>query len=82
MAQRDGTGPPRQGIGRRQGMRRNSGRGMGRGGGRGRMGGNRPGAGPGGDCICPSCGKRVTHQQGIPCYSMDCPQCGTNMRRE
>jgi len=73
---RDGTGPPRQG------MRGGSGRGMGRGGGRGRMGGNRPGAGPGGTCVCPSCGKRVAHQQGVPCYSMNCPQCGTKMRRE
>jgi endogenous inhibitor of DNA gyrase (YacG/DUF329 family) len=46
------------------------------------MGGNRPGAGPGGFCVCPSCGKKVIHQAGIPCYSVNCPKCGTRMVRE
>ena len=69
----DGTGPTGQGPG--------TGRGRGRGSGRGRMGGNRPGAGPGGNCVCPSCGAEVAHQQGVPCYSMSCPKCGTNMVR-
>jgi DNA-directed RNA polymerase subunit RPC12/RpoP len=45
------------------------------------MGGNRPGAGPGGACVCPGCGERVTHQQGAPCYSINCPKCGTKMMR-
>jgi len=45
------------------------------------MGGNRPGAGPSGDCVCPSCGQRVPHQQGMPCYSVNCPKCGTKMAR-
>ncbi len=70
----DGTGPLGQGPG--------TGRGMGRGGGRGRMGGNRPGAGPGGDCICPSCGARAPHRVGAPCYSLNCPKCGAKMARQ
>jgi len=65
----DGTGP-------------RAGRGMGRGGGRGRMGGSRLGAGPGGNCICPSCGTKVAHQAGTPCASMNCPKCGIRMVRE
>ncbi len=45
----------------------------------GRMGGTQPGTGPGGDCICPSCGTRVPHQRGTPCYSLDCPKCKVKM---
>ena len=67
----NGTGPIGQGPG--------TGGGFGRGGGRGRMGGNRPGSGPGGDCICSSCGHRIPHQRGIPCYSAKCPKCGAKM---
>ena len=70
----NGTGPFGQGSGK--------GRGRGRGAGRGRMGGNRPGAGPGGNCICPSCGAKVLHQAGVSCYSMSCPKCGIRMVRE
>lgn len=55
------------------------GQGQGRGGGRGRMGGR--GLGPSGYCICPSCGARVPHQIGIPCYQRSCPKCGTKMTR-
>jgi hypothetical protein len=47
----------------------------------GRMQGNRAGAGPGGNCVCPSCGEKVPHQAGIPCYSVSCPKCGTKMTR-
>lgn len=65
----DGTGPFGQGPG------------TGRGSGRGRMGGNRPGAGPGGFCICPSCGTKVAHQRGVPCSSTRCPKCGVQMVR-
>lgn len=60
----DGAGLLGQGPG--------TGRGMGRGGGKGRMGGNRPGAGPAGNCICPSCGAKVPHQVGVPCYNVNC----------
>jgi predicted Fe-Mo cluster-binding NifX family protein len=75
------------GMGRGQGggMGRGGGRGMGRGGARGsqgKMGGTRPGAGPGGNCLCPSCGEKVSHQAGMPCYSVNCPKCGANMVRE
>lgn len=73
MPRGDGTGPFGGGSG--------TGRGMGRGGGRGRMDGNRPGAGPDGSCVCPSCNAKVSHQVGIPCYSVNCPKCGTKMVR-
>jgi hypothetical protein len=43
------------------------------------MGGNRPGSGPGGECVCLSCGARLPHQVGTPCYSLNCPKCGTKM---
>ena len=69
----DGRGPLGQDPGR--------GKGMGRSGGGGRMGGNRPGAGPGGSCVCPSCGMKVSHQAGVPCYSVNCPKCGTKTVR-
>jgi len=68
MPRGDETGPLGQGPG--------MGRGMGRG------GGNRQGAGPRGNCICPSCGAKVSHQAGVPCASMDCPTCGARMIRE
>jgi hypothetical protein len=48
---------------------------------RGRMGGSRAGAGPGGQCRCPSCGTMLTHQVGLPCYQMECPQCKTPLER-
>ena len=73
MPRGDGTGPSGQGPG--------TGGGMGRGGGRGRMGGNRPGAGPTGFCLCPTCGAKVPHQQGTPCYSVSCPKCSSRMVR-
>jgi len=48
----------------------------------GRMRGSRFGAGPGGTCICPSCGEKVPHQLGTPCYALSCSKCGTKMVRE
>ncbi len=68
----DGTGPPGGGG-------RGTGRGLGKG--RGRMGGAQAGAGPGGNCVCPSCGAVVPHKVGIPCYSISCPQCSAKMTR-
>ena len=68
----DGTGPRGQGPG--------TGRGMG--------GRNAPrenfsrGAGPGGECICPSCGTIQIHKSGQPCTEIKCSKCGTMMVRK
>ena len=72
------------GGGRGQGARgKGAGSGMGSGsGGRGRKGGNQPGAGPGGNCLCPNCGAKIPHKQGQPCFNVICPQCGSQMLRE
>jgi hypothetical protein len=55
------------------------GRGQGQGQGRGRLGGRA--AGPGGYCVCPSCGHRVPHKRGTPCTQLSCSKCGTRMSR-
>jgi transposase-like protein len=44
--------------------------------------GRRIGMGPKGDCICPKCGYRVTHQPGKPCRELKCPKCGISLLRE
>lgn len=49
-------------------------------GGRGRQPGGF-GLGPGGECVCPSCGNKVPHQAGVPCYTVKCPKCGSPMVR-
>lgn len=49
--------------------------------GRGRMGGPFA-AGPGGTCVCTSCGNETPHQAGIPCYQGKCPKCGSTMIRK
>lgn len=71
MPRGDGTGPSGQGPG--------TGSGVGRGKG---MAGQRPGRGPGGNCVCPSCGETAPHQAGTPCTQVNCPKCGTAMLRE
>ena len=48
----------------------------------GRMNGKRPGAGPGGNCECPSCGTTVPHQAGVPCNTINCPKCGAQLTRQ
>lgn len=75
MPRGDGTGPFGQGPGTGRGMGR-TGEGMGTG------GGNRPGAGPSGSCVCPSCGTKIPHQVSVPCYDLNCPKCGAKMIRE
>lgn len=37
--------------------------------------------GPGGACVCPSCGFEEPHQQGVPCTRRRCPQCGQALIR-
>ena len=71
----DGRGPTGQGPGVGRGGGRLSGQGG------GRLGGDQPGSGPGGECICPSCGTTTPHQRGIPCNSHTCPHCGTRMTK-
>jgi len=74
MPRGDGTGPTGQGPGMGKG------RGLGRGQGRGRMGGPFA-AGPGGNCVCPSCGYKEQHTVGQPCNQKVCPKCGVQMAR-
>jgi len=47
--------------------------------GKGKMGGFA--AGPGGSCVCPSCGYSTSHVIGTPCYQQTCPKCGSRMTR-
>jgi hypothetical protein len=72
MPRGDGTGPRGQGPRTGRGMRPRN-RDRGRGGG--------IGAGPGGDCICPNCGEKGSHQMGTPCFEQKCPKCGAAMTR-
>ena len=74
MPRGDGTGPTGRGPGTGRGVGRGAGRG------RGRMGGPFA-AGPGGSCICPSCGHKLAHVAGQPCNAQSCPKCGTKMTR-
>ncbi len=69
MPGRNGTGPLGQGP--MAGKSRQ---------GRGRMGGRS--AGPGGFCVCPSCGEKTPHQAGVPCFEKTCLKCGARMVRE
>ncbi len=82
MPRGDGTGPMGAGPGTGRGM--GGGGGMGRGQGRGLMRGLMGvfGLGVGGNCVCPSCGKTVPHQRGVPCTQVKCPACGAAMIRE
>jgi len=50
--------------------------------GRGRQDGDKPGSGPSGNCVCPSCGHTVSHSRLTPCNKRKCPKCGTTMTRE
>ena len=74
MPRGNGTGPAGQGQGSGQGM------GRGRGPQKGRMGGPFA-AGPGGNCVCPTCGTTIPHAAGQPCNSRSCPKCGAQMTR-
>ena len=72
MPRGDGTGPRGQGPRTGRGMSGTGGRGLGGG----------AAAGPGGYCVCPNCGEKMSHQLGTPCYEQKCPKCGTALTRE
>jgi len=76
-----GKGNSFGGGGRGGGRGGGAGGGRGAGMGRGMGGGNRAGAGPAGECVCQSCGERIAHGAGVPCYSLKCPKCGSKMMR-
>ena len=46
----------------------------------GRMGGFEAG-GPGGECVCPECKRKIPHETGEPCSGLVCSECGTAMVR-
>lgn len=79
MAKNKGNGG---GGGQGGGSRGSSGgRGQGKGSGRGRKNGGQ-GLDLGSNCICPNCGKKVPHTQGVPCTDITCSECGQLMNRE
>jgi len=69
-------------YGRGRGFGRGAGQGAGQQGAGQGAGQVSQGSGPGGFCVCPSCGEKTEHQVGIPCYEVKCPKCGTMMVRE
>jgi len=40
------------------------------------------GRGVGGDCVCPKCGFKIPHQRGVPCSTLECPNCKINLERK
>lgn len=40
------------------------------------------GRGPDGNCVCPKCGYRVSHEKGTPCGTLKCPTCNVNLERK
>jgi len=40
------------------------------------------GQGPGGYCVCSKCGYKIPHQRGIPCSTLQCPNCKINLERK
>lgn len=48
----------------------------------GRNQGDKPGSGPGGNCVCPECGAKVAHTTATPCNQVSCPKCGATMTKE
>jgi hypothetical protein len=75
-----------KGRGRGSGQGRGQGAGAGLGGGEEGLGGGRGqgggGMGAGGFCLCPRCGRRFPHNQGVPCLNERCEVCGAALVRE
>ncbi|MBN1325706.1 cation transporter [Candidatus Falkowbacteria bacterium] len=40
------------------------------------------GRGPVGYCVCEKCGYKISHQRGIPCSDIKCPNCNINLLRK
>jgi len=40
------------------------------------------GGGPGGYCACPKCGYKILHKSGVPCSTLECPDCKVNLVRK
>ena len=40
------------------------------------------GKGIGGDCVCPKCGYKIPHQRGVPCSTLQCPNCKISLERK
>ncbi len=39
------------------------------------------GKGPEGYCVCPKCGYKQKHKRGVPCSTIKCPKCKSNLTR-
>ncbi len=40
------------------------------------------GKGPNGYCVCPKCGYEVIHHRGVPCSTLHCPKCQSQLERK
>lgn len=40
------------------------------------------GDGPGGYCACPKCDYKAPHERGVPCSTLECPNCNINLTRK
>ncbi|HNP74979.1 MAG TPA: cation diffusion facilitator family transporter [bacterium] len=47
-----------------------------------RWGSKLSGSGPGGQCFCPKCGHKQSHQRSRPCQETVCPVCGSKLERK
>jgi len=40
------------------------------------------GRGPDGYCVCSKCDYKIPHQRGVPCSTLQCPNCKVNLERK